>query len=95
LRVIAKRAVVDFAQQHPDAKSALEQWYKTVSQAMWKSLVETRQVYPSADLVGRRTVFNIKGNSYRLIARVTYRTQRVFILHILTHADYDKGDWKQ
>lgn len=40
-------------------------------------------------------MFNIKGNSYRLIARVNYRTQRVFILHILTHADYDKGDWKQ
>jgi mRNA interferase HigB len=95
LRAIAKRAIVRFAQQHPGAKSALEQWYQTVSQAMWKSLVETRQVYPSADPLGRRTVFNIKGNSYRLIARVNYRTQRVFVLHILTRADYDKGDWKQ
>lgn len=93
--MITKRAILDFAWRHPDAKPALEQWYRTVCQAKWQSLVETRQVYPSADPVGRRTVFNIKGNSYRLIARVNYRSQRVFILGILTHAEYDRGDWKQ
>ena len=43
---------------------------------------------------GRRTVFNIAGNTYWLIARINYRTQRVYILHILTHQDYDKGNWK-
>ena len=42
-----------------------------------------------------RTVFNIHGNDYRLIARVNYSTKRVFVLHILTHAQYDKGDWKR
>jgi mRNA interferase HigB len=46
-------------------------------------------------LVGRRTVFNIAGNKYRLIARVNYQTQRVFVLYILTHAEYDQRDWKQ
>ena len=46
-------------------------------------------------MVGRRTVFNIHGNAYRLIARVNFVTQRVFILHVLTHKEYDKGDWKQ
>ena len=54
-----------------------------------------RTVYRNADLVGRRTIFNIAGNKYRLIARVNYRTQRVFVLYILTHADYDRGEWKQ
>jgi mRNA interferase HigB len=45
--------------------------------------------------VGRRTVFNIYGNDYRMIARVNYRTKRVFILNILTHVEYGKGEWKR
>jgi len=61
----------------------------------WKTPTEMRTVYRNADLVGRRTIFNIAGNKYRLIARVNYRTQRVFVLYILTHADYDRGEWKQ
>jgi mRNA interferase HigB len=54
-----------------------------------------KQVYHNADLVGRRTVFNIAGNKYRLIARVNYITQTVFVLYLLTHSEYDKGAWKQ
>jgi mRNA interferase HigB len=54
-----------------------------------------KQVYRNADLVGRRTVFNIAGNKYRLIPRVNYHTQRVFVLHLLTHVEYDRGAWKQ
>jgi mRNA interferase HigB len=46
-------------------------------------------------LVGRRTVFNIAGNKHRLIARVNYFTQRVFVLYLLTHSQYDEGAWKQ
>ena len=95
MRVISKRAIHEFVTNHPDAKSALEEWYATVCKARWKSLAELRQVYPHADPVERRTVFNIRGNHYRLITRVNYRMQRVFILHILTHAEYDKGDWKR
>lgn len=57
--------------------------------------METREDFPPADLVGQRTVFHIGGNKYRLIARVNYRTQRVFIRAILTHAEYDKGGWKK
>ena len=61
----------------------------------WKNLSEMKADFPAADLVGLRTVFNIKGNSYRLIARVNYQSQRVFILNILTHAEYDKEKWKK
>lgn len=51
--------------------------------------------FAHADVVGRRTVFNIHGNDYRLVARVNYKTKRVFILYILTHAEYSKGGWKR
>ena len=59
------------------------------------SPAELRLVYPNVDLVGRRTKFSISGTKYRLIARVNYRTQRVFVLHLLTPAEYDKEAWKE
>jgi mRNA interferase HigB len=95
MRVIKRGALVQFWQKHSDAKSSLEAWYGVMRGATWKTPAELRQVYANADLVGRRTVFNIAGNKYRLIARVNYQTQRVFVLYILTHAEYDRWAWKK
>lgn len=95
MRVIKRGALQVFWREHSDAKSSLESWYAVVRKAEWKTPAELKRVYPNADFVGRRTVFNIAGNKYRLIARVDYLTQRVFVLYLLTHAEYDKGAWKQ
>ena len=94
MRIIKRGALEKFWREHPDAKPSLESWYAVVRKADWKAPVEMKQVYPSADLVGRRTVFNIAGNKYRLIARVNYLTQRVFVLYIMTHPEYDREAWK-
>jgi mRNA interferase HigB len=96
MRIIKRGALVQFWQNHSDAKAkaSLESWYAVVRKADWKSRMEMSQVYRNADLVGQRTVFNIAGNKYRLIARVNYQTQRVFVLCILSHAEYEKGAWK-
>jgi len=94
MRIIKRGALVQFWERHPDAKANLESWYGVVRRAAWETPVEMKQIYHNVDLVGRRTVFNIAGNKYRLIARVNYQTQRVFVLHILTHAEYDRGGWK-
>ena len=94
MRIIKRGALVQFWERHPDAKASLESWYGVVRRANWKTPAELKAIYPTADLVGRRTVFNIAGNKCRLIARINYQTQRVFVLYILTHADYDRGDWK-
>ncbi|MDX1980313.1 MAG: type II toxin-antitoxin system HigB family toxin [Bryobacteraceae bacterium] len=69
-------------------------WYRIVRRAKWRSLVDVRRDFGHADMVGRRTVFNIHGNHYRLVAHVNFETGLVFILHILTHADYTKRTWK-
>ncbi|MCL1463001.1 type II toxin-antitoxin system HigB family toxin [Argonema galeatum] len=61
---------------------------------IWQNLDELRQDFASADLVVNLTVFNIGGNNYRLITLVDYEKQKVFIRHVLTHAEYDKEDWK-
>lgn len=95
MRIIKRGALIEFWEVHPDAQSSLESWYQVVRSANWRNPAELKQVYPHADLVGRRTVFNIAGNKYRLIARANYRTQRVFVLHLLTHEQYDRGAWKQ
>jgi mRNA interferase HigB len=94
MRIIKRAAFMRFWSKHPDAKASLEAWYAVVQKAKWTTPTEMKQVYSNADLVGRRTVFNIAGNKYRLIARVNHISQTVFVLHVLTHSDYDKGAWK-
>jgi mRNA interferase HigB len=95
MRIIKRGALLQFLYKHPDARASLESWYAVVRKANWKTPAELKRIYPSADFVGRRTVFNISGNKYRLIARVNFQTQRIFVLYILTHAEYDKGAWDQ
>src|ERR1700730_2135033 len=95
MRIIKRGALEKFWREYPDAKPSLESWYAVVRTADWKTPVGMKQVYPSADLVGRRTVFNIAGNKYRLIARVNYFAQRGIELALLTHSEYDEGAWKQ
>jgi mRNA interferase HigB len=94
MRIIKRAALVGFWSRHPDAKTSLEAWYGVVRQAKRTTPIEMKQVYGNADLLGRRTAFNIAGNKYRLIARVNYVSQTVFVLHVLTHSDYDRGAWK-
>jgi mRNA interferase HigB len=95
MNVISFKKLREFALTHKDSAAALKAWYTVAKKAHWKSLAAVKQIYPSADLVGRYTVFNIKGNKYRLITRVVYRTQTVFIISVLTHEEYDLGKWKE
>lgn len=95
MRVISKPAILTFSERHPDALVPLLNWYRITRKADWGSLADVRNDFAHADIVGRRTVFNIHGNDYRLIARVNYRTKRVFILHMLAHVEYSKGEWKR
>ena len=95
MRVISRQAILRFSEIHRDALVPLLNWYRITKRADWGSLTDVRKDFAHADIVGRRTVFNIHGNDYRLIARVNYKTKRVFILHILTHVEYSKGDWKR
>ena len=93
--MISKPAILMFAERYPDALVPLMNWYRITRRADWGSLAEVRNDFAHADIVGRRTVFNIHGNNFRLVAPLNYRTGRVFILHILTHVEYSKGGWKR
>ena len=95
MNVISYKRIREFSSRHRDAQNSLKAWYTTAKKSNWQNLAELREVYPSADLVGRYTVFNISGNKYRLIARIIYRSQTVFIIAVLTHEEYDLGRWKE
>ena len=94
MRIISKKRLREFWENHPAAKEPLLSWYQTTELATWQNLPETKNDFPHADLVGECTVFNIGGNKYRLIAALKYKWQMVYVRHVLTHKDYDKGDWK-
>ena len=94
MRVISRRRLREFWIRHPDAESALRAWFAIASKAHWGRLLDVQQTYRDAEAVGELTVFDIKGNRYRLIAKVEYRLQIIFIRSVMTHAEYDRGNWK-
>jgi mRNA interferase HigB len=95
MHVISFKRIREFFSTHRDAESTLTAWYKTAKKASWQNLAELKRVYPSADLVGRYVVFNIRGNKYRLVARIVYRSQTLFVVGVMTHEEYDLGKWKE
>jgi mRNA interferase HigB len=95
MHVISYKRIREFFSIHRDSRSPLAAWFKIANKASWQNFAELREVYPSADLVGRYTVFNIAGNKYRLISRIVYRSQTLFIVAIMTHEEYDLGKWKE
>jgi mRNA interferase HigB len=95
LHVISRKKLLVAAKHHRDLYAPLDAWYRIAKKAEWRSLEEVRKVLPSADGVDRFTVFNVKGNAFRLIAEINYKTGRLYIRHVLTHAAHDRGGWKQ
>jgi mRNA interferase HigB len=95
MRVITRKRLIEFAEKHQQAGSALDHWYRIVKRTDFASFAELRKVFPSADNVGRLTVFNIGGNKARLIAAIHYKRKIIYIRHVLTHKEYDKGTWKE
>lgn len=94
VRIISKAAINEFCKTHKDALESLLHWHGVTKRAAWRHLVDVRVDFPHADAVDAFTVFNISGNKYRLVSVIKYRWQIVYIRHILTHAEYDKGKWK-
>jgi mRNA interferase HigB len=95
VNVISKRGLLEKASKYPDATRALRFWFAVARAAEWRSTEAIRQDFPATDLVGALAVFNIKSNHYRLIVRVVFQCQRLFIKEFLTHAEYNKGAWKK
>jgi mRNA interferase HigB len=97
-RIISWRAIREFIEAHPEDSSAADafaRWYDLVRHNRFANFNEVRRAFPSADPVGDLVAFNIRGNEYRLVARFIYEKGRVYIRRVLTHSEYDRGDWKE
>jgi mRNA interferase HigB len=93
MRVLSRRTLVRFWEKHPDVEEALKAWFKEVEHASWRTPSEIKARYRGADfLPGNRIVFNIKGNKYRLVVKINFPAQIVYIRFIGTHAHYDRID---
>lgn len=92
-RIFSKSTLKAFWEKHADAEQYLKTWHETVKYADWKTPADIKMTYANASILkNNRIVFNIKGNSYRLIAKFNFEKQWVFIRFIGTHSDYDKID---
>ncbi len=92
-RIIKVSTLKEFWEKHPQAKAPLESWYTEVKGSLWKAPSDVRIFFRTADFIkGDRVVFNIGGNKYRLIVKIEYRIQLIFIRFIGTHSEYDRID---
>jgi mRNA interferase HigB len=94
VHVVAKSRIEQFANEHKDARTSLLTWWKTADGESWQHIVEVKQTYSHADYDSDTglTIFNIKGNKYRLRVRIDYKRQIIYVHDFMTHAEYDKLD---
>lgn len=94
MHVISHSKIKKFYDEYSNTKNALESFYKIIKITNFNNLNELKKTFPSADLVGKFTVFNVGGNKIRVITAIHYNTHKIYIRWVLTHAEYDKGKWK-
>lgn len=93
MRVIAKKILREFWAKHPDCEQQLKSWFREAERGEWRNTNEIKREYPSASILrNNRIIFNIKGNNYRLIVKINFQYQMMWIRFIGTHKDYNKID---
>jgi len=93
MRILSRKTLKDFWEKHANSEQPLKAWFHEAKASNWKTFNDIKSRFPSADqLAGDRVVFNIKGNTYRLIVHIHYKTRIVFVRFVGTHAQYDKID---
>lgn len=93
--IIARKTLLIYCALYPAAANALKEWYNEMNVSNFGSFQELKSVYGNASLVGDdRVVFNIMGNSYRLVVRIVFEYKAIQIKWFGTHSEYDKVDVK-
>ena len=93
MRIITRKRIREYCLEHSEACVPLAAWYKIVSTTRFEGPPELKKTFQQIDYVDGFYVFNI-GRSCRLIAAIKFRAQILYIRHVLTHAEYDRGKWK-
>ena len=94
MKILGQTILQNAAKRHANAAGAIVAWLAIVKSAKWSNFVQLRKDFPSADYVRPYTIFNIRGNAYRLIAVIDYAENMILVRNFITHAEYDKENWK-
>ncbi|WP_426023753.1 type II toxin-antitoxin system HigB family toxin [Brevundimonas sp. PWP3-1b1] len=93
MNVVARKTLQTFWTRHTPAKGPLTNWYNHVRAADWRSPQDVRDDFRSADFVGdNRVIFDVGGNKYRVVVRISYTFKQVLVKFVGTHAEYDRID---
>ena len=95
VRIISKRPLREFWQRYPESQTIINQWFRKASQATATSFPSLRETFGSADYVDGYTLFDVGGNKYRIATVIHYDKQRMYIRQVMTHAEYDRNDWRK
>ena len=95
MHIITRKRLNEFAKKYPETKSDLIHWYQLAKQSDFTSFSELRLIFPSADQVGKLTVFNIGGNKVRLVTAIHYNRKKIYVRAVLTHTEYDENRWRE
>lgn len=96
--VLAMGLIREFCRAHPDMQDApdvLTRFYKELETRRFDRWDDVRRAFGSASHVGRSVVFNVGGNKYRVVADIKYGKARIYLTHVLTHEEYERGHWKR
>ena len=91
MRIISKSSIRKFWEFHPESKTALEEWFRKVSQLAVASFPELRRTFRSADYVDGYTLFDVD----RIATVIHYDKQRLYVRQVMTHSEYDRNDWRR
>ena len=103
MNVIRRKTLKAFWEVHPQAETPLKVWFKTCRKARWNSFAELKMTRGDADQARIKvgsvtktvTIFDVGGNKFRVISLIDYRRQTMLVTHVLTHNEYDTGQWKK
>ena len=93
MRIINRKPLREFWEEHADAKVALQAWYEDAQRSEWRTPSDIKRSYRNASIIGdNRVIFNVKGNDYRLVVKVHYDRGPVYVRFVGTHREYDSID---
>lgn len=95
MRVISNKALVAFAAEYPQAAAPLQLWRRAMESGTFANFTALKKQFGAVDKVGDLHVFDVGGNKYRPIAFLNFRAQICYLKQVLTHAQYDKGNWRR
>jgi mRNA interferase HigB len=95
MHIITHTRIVTAQQRLPQCSAALDVWYRLMKRGQYGNFAELKSAFGSADKVGTLFVFNVGGNKLHIVAAVHFNRAKVFVRHVLTHEEYDRGDWRK